>query len=211
MKKSILAVAGVAAFAGVAMPVAGAFAADTQDFTDIITVTVDSACAIARGASETGSYDFGSVANGVTDTVNGSTFKVTCNDKGGYYVYLEGAGTGTTKTDMIGKNTSTTIATGTATSDDKSDDKSNWAIKGAAVEGTYKPTIASGYTSYAAIPAAPTSGSEKSNKFASYANNTDTSTGSSFTTSYQVYISAIQAADTYTGKVKFTLMRPDAS
>ncbi len=206
MKKSILAVAGVAAFAGVAMPVAGAFAADT-DFTDTITVTVDSACAIARGASEAGSYDFGSVANGVTKTVNGSTFKVTCNDKGGYYVYLEGDGTGTTKTDMIGKNTSTTIATGTATSDDKS----NWAIKGAAVEGTYEPTIASGYTSYAAIPAAPTSGSEKSNKFASYANNTDTSDGSSFTTSYWVYISAIQAADTYTGKVKFTLMHPDAN
>ena len=207
MKKSILAVAGVAAFAGVAMPVAGAFAADTQGFTDVITVTVDSACAIARGTGEAGSYDFGSVANGVTDTVDGSTFKVTCNDKGGYYVYLEGDGTGTTKTDMIGKNTSTTIATGTATSDDKS----NWAIKGAAVEGTYKPTIASGYTSYAAIPAAPTSGSEKSNKFASYANNTDTSNGSSFTTSYQVYISAIQAADTYTGKVKFTLMHPDAN
>ena len=207
MKKSILAVAGVAAFAGVAMPVAGAFAADTTGLTDIMTVTVDSACAIARGNSETDTYDFGSVANGVTDTVNGSTFKVTCNDNGGYYVYLEGAGTGTTNTDMIGKATDKTIATGTATSGDVS----NWAIKGAAVGEVYKPTIASGYANYAAIPAAPTSGLEKSNKFASYTKVTDTSTGSSFTTSYQVYISATQAADIYTGKVKFTLMHPDAS
>ena len=142
------------------------------------------------------------------DEVGETTFKVFCNDSEGFAVYAVGY-----TNDSFGNNTlkptnlasSYAIATGTATSGDTS----NWAMKLTAVTGTYAPTIHSteensntySFTSYHTIPSEYT-------KVASYSSNTDATTGSSFKSTYAVYASPTQPADSYIGKVKYTIVHP---
>jgi hypothetical protein len=100
MKKSILAVAGVAAFAGVAMPVAGAFA---DGISDSISVTVGSNCSFTRSNS-TGTYNVTMNVDDLKENVGSSTYKVVCNNPSGYTVSatFEGlAGKNLTENDTI--------------------------------------------------------------------------------------------------------------
>ncbi len=190
MKKSILAVAGVAAFAGVAMPVAGVFAADTlTPITDTVTLTIDSACSLS-GTGATASAD---MANGALKSdITGTTYTIKCNDKGGWHLTAVGAGEATDATEMKASNsTSTNIATGTATSGASS----QWAFK---VTGDQ---AVEGYKAFSAIPAIATD----------VASDTDSSVGQKGTTiqtTYQIFVSDTQQADTYTGKVTYTLAHP---
>ena len=102
MKKSILAVAGVAAFAGIAMPVAGAFALDHNNIerSDMIQLTIEDNCAfihkangqtaattvISDGAWKNDVFS-GTVANGQTySSFATSTYNVVCNNQDGYQV-----------------------------------------------------------------------------------------------------------------------------
>ncbi len=142
-----------------------------------------------------------------------TTLKVTCNDSEGFSIYAVGytgdtIGTTTlvgTKDDTSGGSgtgTKRTIVTGTATSGDTS----NWAMQVNVVSGTYAPTIENSFdaSSYHVIP-------DKYTKIASRTSNTDIGTGaigSSVTTTYGAYINGNEIADTYTGKVKYTLVHP---
>ena len=94
------------------------------------------------------------------------------------------------------------IATGTATSGNTS----NWAMKVSAVAGTYAPTIGSdtngSFANYHVVPSGYT-------KVASFASNTDLTTGSNLETTYAAFVNATQPAGTYTGKVKYTLVHPN--
>ena len=166
-----------------------------------MTATVDTAhsAAIPNGIYS-GSSDY--YPNGIGQT----TLKVACNDPNGFSLYAIGYTgeqyEGTNHTKLVGNNEpNNTIATGTATSGDNS----NWAMKLATnAQATYPITLENGYGAFSDIPDTYT-------KVASRANATDvgeSATGSILTTTYAAYVSRAQPADTYIGKVKYTLVHP---
>lgn len=165
---------------------------------DEVTITVPVSCSITGtvGTTHTASVDVGTYEDEIGET----TFNVLCNDANGFSVYAIGYSDNTYgNTTMVPSNLTITnsIATGTATSGGTS----NWAMKLTAVSGTYAPTLATGFNAYHAVP-------EEYTKVASLDSNTDAVSGSSFKSTYAVYISQAQAADTYTGKVKYTIVHP---
>ena len=184
MKKiAVLGTAGIFA----ALPVAGVFAATGTTVTDSVQVTINSSCLITST----------NLANTYSDTMTNSQLKsnfgsttmtINCNDAGGWHVTAVGSGADTAnKTAMNAAASGTDIATGTATSGATS----NWAMK---VTGTG----ASGFTNFAAVPGSATD----------VASGTGAVAGGSLVTTYQVWISATQQADTYTGQVTYTLAHP---
>ena len=205
MKKSILAVAGLAAVAGVVGPVAGAFAADgNTTFTDTVKVTVDSACSLTAtaGTQTDGAYT-ATIANGGNSELGSTSVKILCNDKAGWMVKAVGSNSSTTAsagvTDMAPDEANKTPI---ATSVTFSGATSAWAMKLTAGTGTYAPVIADGFDEYHAVPATATK--------VIYGSTTDQTDGSTFTTTYKVYISPTQQAGTYTGAVTYTLTHPNA-
>ena len=142
--------------------------------------------------------------NGIGKT-NIATF---CNDNGGYAIYAIGYTgdkyEGEDHTKLIGATNGQKIATGTATSGNIS----NWAMKLTKVTDStvsYNPenlTITNDYDDYNVIPNTYT-------KVANYASTTDQTLGSVLSTTYAAYISPTEVADTYTGKVKYTLVHPN--
>ena len=141
--------------------------------------------------------------NGIGKT----TLTAFCNDASGFAIYAVGfSGDEYGATNMIGTNTGTTIPTGTATSGANS----QWAMKLTKVTDTsiaYNPanmTIINGYDDYSAVP-------NDYEKVATFSSATDQTLGAKLTTTYAAYISNTQPADTYTGKVKYTLVHPATS
>ena len=177
--------------------------ADT-DAVDEVSITVPSACTmsgnIATGNEHTASIN----PNTYQDNIGKTTITTFCNDAGGYAIYAIGYTgdqyTGDDHTKLIGTNTNQKISTGTAKTG-----TSQWAMRITPVTGTYAPTIENSYNSenYHIVP-------DTYEKVATYGNSTDATggTGSSIETTYAAYISGTQAADTYTGKVKYTLVHP---
>ena len=190
MKKSIIAT-GTAAVALAAMPALGAFA----DVTDTVVLTIQSSCSVGQTSATAGAGKTITETNAVNShlytydadgsTGGGGTLKVTCNDASGWNVKAVGSSTGTPVTSMAASNSGTPIVTGTA----ESGATSNWMFK---VAGT--GTVA-GYQSWSAIPATATKVATGS---------TAVSEGA-ISTGYQVWVSATQQADTYTGKVTYTV------
>ena len=134
-----------------------------------------------------------------------STVTVICNDRNGYSVYAIGcSGSDTTncsdtnKTKLIGASTNLTIPTGLSTDGSTS----NWAMKLTPVTGSFAPTILNGYNNYSLVPATAT-------KVATLTSDINISNSSQFKTSYAVAIASSQAADTYVGKVKYTVVHPN--
>ena len=187
MKKSLIAT-GAAAVALAAMPVLGAFA----DVTDTVQITINGACSIGGSTSTTGAgvtltetMTNGSLKTWDADGTAGGKVVVSCNDASGWNVKAVGASTGGTNTAMVPTASGTPIATGTATSGATS----NWAFK---VSGT---GAVAAYTTYAAVPATATK----------VATSNDPGSEVQINTGYQVWVSATQEADTYTGKVTYTV------
>lgn len=143
----------------------------------------------------------------VVQKFSGSTFTTFCNDPGGYAIYAIGyTNNEYGNTDLIYNNEPTStynIKTNPASSSD-----SNWKMKLFPVENDFAPTIENNYNNYSNIPSNYT-------KVASYnnvtMNDSDSTTGSSITTSYQATASSIQPAGTYTGAVKYTMVHPGAT
>ena len=93
MKKSL--VAGAAAFAMAALPVAGVFAADPAPITDTLTVQIGEACTFQRGDTGDGTYTK-SLNLGQLDAAFGaSNFVVICNKAIAYSATTPTAGSGT--------------------------------------------------------------------------------------------------------------------
>ena len=85
MKKSL--VAGAAAFAMAALPVAGVFAADPAPITDTLTVQIGEACTFQRAANAGDGAYTKSLDLGQLDAEFASSgFKVVCNNATGYNV-----------------------------------------------------------------------------------------------------------------------------
>ena len=187
MKKSLIAT-GVAAVALAAMPALGAFAA----VTDTVTITINGSCSVGgetatsgAGVSLSETMTNGSTKVWDADGTAGGKLVVSCNDASGWNVKAVGASTGGTITSMTPTAGGTPIATGTATSGATS----NWAFK---VSGT---GAVADYTSFAAVPGTATK----------VATSSDAASAVQINTGYQVYVSATQEADTYTGRVTYTV------
>ena len=203
MKKIAIAGASVAL---AAMPIVGVFAEGNDGnttTTDTVQVTILSSCSLT--ATGTGTYSTTLANGGVSNDLGTTSINIKCNDAGGWMVNAIGANESTTASagatdmapDAAGK---TPIATGTTLDGTVS----NWAMKLTASEGTYAPTIVTGYNDYHAVPGTANT------KVASGVT-TDQTTGSTFTTNYKVAVSPTQQTGTYTGKVTYTLVHPNAN
>ena len=166
-------------------------------------VTVPDTCYMSSSSTtHTGTVNGGSYT---TDFGGESTVTVTCNDRNGYSVYaIDCSGSDTTncsdtnKTKLIGASTSLTIPTGLSTDGSTS----NWAMKLTPGTGSFAPTILNGYNNYSLVPATAT-------KVATQTSDINVSNLSQFKTSYAVAVAPTQAADTYIGKVKYTVVHPN--
>ena len=187
MKKSLIAT-GAASLALAAMPVLGAFA----DVTDTVVLTIQSSCSVGQTSSTAGAGKTITETNEVNshkytydaDGTTGGTLKVTCNDASGWNVKAVGSSTGSDKTVMVPSGSGTPIATGTA----ENGATSNWMFK---VAGTGVTT----YGNWSAIPSSATK----------VASSSDAASNEAIDTGYQVWVSATQEADTYTGSVTYTI------
>ena len=163
-------------------------------------VTVSAACTLS-GANHN-YYD--TISGGETKTFGPSSIKATCNDTAGYSLYAIGFSGDSyfgDHTKMIGTNANINTAT--------SGTDSYWAMQVLPVAGTYTPTIMNSFdsSSFHVIPDAYA-------QIAKYTSITDAgqgATGSNLEVSYKVSISATQGVDTYTGKVKYTLVHPNTA
>lgn len=188
MKKLAIASASVAL---AAMPVVGVFAVTgSTEFTDNLSVTVNSGCTLENGGNTDGAYVDRSfsknIAVGNYAVLDGSAatdtaaITIKCNTTSGT-VTVTSAGS----TTLVGTGSAdNTIATGAATSGSTS----NWAIKSNATNAASDP-----YAAYKAhVPG-------------TFLTATASASGTTFNPSYQVYVAQGQAPDTYTGAVTYTV------
>lgn len=189
------------------VPVLLSMGAHADEVVDDVSVTVPVSCSMS--GSGAGSHS-ATIESGIYRTDIGiTTLKAFCNDNDGFSIYAIGFSNDTLGTNtLIGANTSSTISSGTATSGDTS----NWAMKltpATSPTPTYPMTITSDtegpFSSYHTVPTEHT-------KVATRLNGTDVGTnaeGSTITTTYSAFVTTTQSADTYNGKVKYTLVHPN--
>ena len=177
--------------------------ADSNTAQDNVSVNVPVSCTM-NGTGMTSHT--ANIPNGTYEAnIGTTTLKSFCNDSQGFAIYAIGyTNEEYGNTTLIGANQGQTIVTGTATTTGNPD-VSNWAIKLETSSGaTYPLTLDNGFGSYSSVPSSYT-------KVAHRDSGTDlgsSATGASLTTTYAAYISKGQKADTYDGKVKFTLVHP---
>jgi hypothetical protein len=160
-------------------------------------VTVTSSCEMSSDIDTAHSAE---LAPGIyRDGIGETTITTICNDANGYAIYANGyTNNELGRNDMLGQNSGRTIATGTA----DSGDTSAWAIRLTAVDNSVAPTITTGWNAYHAVP-------NEFTKVVSFANSTMTNaSGSKFKVTFAAYATSAQAADTYVGKVRYTLIHP---
>ena len=162
---------------------------------DEFTVTVPESCSLT---STVGTAHTATIEGVYSDDIGETTINAFCNDSEGFSVYAVGY-----TDDTFGNNTmkpstladTKAIATGLATSGDTS----NWAMKLTSLSDNY--TLTNDFNSYHLVP-------DEYTKVATYPSNTTTTAGVNIKSTYAAYISQTQPADTYTGKVKYTIVHP---
>ena len=193
-----------------------ASADDNTSVVDQINITVPVSCTLSGTGMDSHNAE---INNGqYNSNIGTTTLKAFCNDNEGFSIYAVGY-----TDNEIGKNVLTNstlgpthdIVTGTAISGNTS----NWAMKlntTTSPAPTY-PIIIMGSTDDAEKQAGDPDYSTFQNVPSSYAkvakreSSTDVGTnaeGATLTTTYQAYISSTQAAGTYTGQVKYTMVHP---
>ncbi|MBQ3296696.1 hypothetical protein IJH01_01015, partial [Candidatus Saccharibacteria bacterium] len=190
---------GVTALTGVigSTPQVGA-ASETG--TESVTVKINVACTMSGGGN---TYNVTVNPGQTVSDIGPTTIKTICNDGNGYAIYAIGySGDSYTgnNTKLIG--TSGNIDTGTAST---AGSNSYWAMKLAAVAGNYAPTILDSFDSYHVVPSDFTLVA----KFTAATDAGENAEGSSTQAYYEVKSSASQIADTYSGKVRYTLVHPN--
>ena len=213
MKKSLIATAGVAAFAVAAVPMA-AFATDVTTQTDTLEITIDKICSFGHtdsdagidvtgvahtpGAGNWGTEDTAdtlskTMSNGTTSNNLGSTtLGVFCNNEKGYQISTTGAGAlaSSTTTDTIDVNEAFS-----ATS-------SGWSYQVAAGTGTnQRGEVKNSHGSWAT--SANVNDVIAGSK--STAPKTTANEGDYFTVTYGAGIDNTQAAGVYSGTITYNL------
>ena len=204
---TLMSLVGLTTISGLALTAARVSA---DDIVDNVAITVPISCTMSGNGMNSHTAE---IANGTyTPNIGTTTMKVLCNDNSGFSIYATGftnetiAETNSNK--LVGTNTSgnATIDTGLA----QSGNTSNWAMKLATnSQATYPITITSDtegpFSSYHTVP-------NEYTKVATRLAGTDigaVAEGSTITSTYAAYINSTQPADTYTGKVKYTLVHPN--
>ncbi len=196
MKKTLIAGAGVAALGLAVLPLAGVFAA----VEDTVRITISSSCTVVgnntQGSTEGKLFEAQMTVSDDkvwdADATDGGKITVSCNSGTGWNITAVGTSStanGAAVTDMAPSlATSTPIHTGTS-------GDAYWAMKvaGAGV-GDTSPNINT-FASWHVVPSSAT-------KVA--ASNQAVSEQTLYT-GYKVHTSATQEADTYTGKVTYTI------
>ena len=150
------------------------------DGTASANASVNVAAACSMSSSNESAHSTTMVNNDTKENVGITTFTATCNDPGGLAIYAVGYSNDEYgNTNMIG--TLGNIATST------NDSTSNWSMKL--------------MNTYAAVPSTYT-------KVAARNSNTTSATSFGVSATYRFHTSATQPADTYVGKVKYTMVHP---
>ena len=172
---------------------ANTFASST---TDEVTVTIPFSCSLTSTVSEAHSAE---IENGVySDDIGETNINAFCNDTDGFSIYAVGYTNNEFGNNTMAPNTlngTNAIATGLATSGTTS----NWAMKLSSASENF--AITNDFNSYHTIP-------DEYIKVATYPSNTTTTAGANIKSTYASYISMSQPADSYTGKVKYTIVHP---
>ena len=207
---------GITTIAGIILASSTVFADDNTSVVDQITVTVPVSCTMSGTGQNTHNAE---INNGqYNSNIGTTTLKAFCNDNEGFSIYAVGY-----TNNEIGKNVLTSSTLGPThdivTGTEISGNTSNWAMKLATVSDptpTY-PIIIMGSTDDTEKQAGDPDYSTFQNVPSSYAkvakreSSTDVGTtaeGATLTTTYAAYISPTQAAGTYTGQVKYTMVHP---
>ena len=205
---------GVTFMSGVVLG-SGVVFADNDSVVDDVNIVVPTACTLAGtlNTAHNATINPGTYQADIGTT----TLKALCNDSAGFAIYATGY-TGNTigetnSNKLIGQNTSELIPTGIGTSGD-----SQWAMKLATdSEATYPITIGSAPNTSGGADASFSSYHVVPNEYIKVAYRTEgtdvgnNATGSQLTTTYAVNIASTQAADTYSGKVIYTLVHPNTA
>ena len=192
--------------------------ANNDEVIDTVQLTVPVACTMnGTGTTHTatlnpGTYS-GASGSEYENGIGKTTLTAICNDDNGFAIYAIGF-TGNSydsenHTKLVGSNTNGTISTKAYASGDTT---SNWSMKLIKVTDTsvtYNPenlTITNSFNDWHVVPDTYT-------KVAEYHANTGSSTtditlGVKLETTYAAYIASNQAADTYIGQVKYTMVHP---
>ncbi len=192
---------------------------DAPSSIDEVSISVPASCTISGtgNASHTAEISNGLYVNNIGST----TMKAFCNDASGFSVFAIGYTGDIAGSNVLTNSTSGTshdINTSTATGPVGGVDNSAWAMKLGKVTtpspaypvilaGSSDDPDSSNTTDYSAYQEVPNTYT----KVAYRTSGTDIGSGaegSTFTTTYAVYISKTQPAGTYTGKVKYTLVHP---
>ena len=178
---------------------------------DDITVTIKTACTFT--GDDSGTEHSKTITPGTYESNIGTTrMTAVCNDPAGYAIYAVGYTNNEWKNNTLSYTSGGneyTIPTGTATSGSTS----NWAMKlTTGSDSGVAATIVSPYNNYAVVPGGSAEDpGDKSGDYAKVAERlsaTTATTGTSLTSTYQVYANSAQPAGTYTGQVKYTLVHP---
>ena len=180
----------------------GSYVSADDSYNADVSLTIPVACTM------TGTLNTPHTANVEAGTytadIGTTTLKTVCNDGNGFSIYAigySGLEYGNNKMlATVGGTLAPTydIVTGTA----QNGNTSNWAMKLNAVTGTYAPTILSSFDSYHAVPDTYT-------KVATRTSGTDATVGASIQSTYAVYVTSLQPAGSYNGKVRYTLVHPN--
>ena len=178
---------------------------------DEVTVIIPAACSLS-GTIASGEEHTETITPGnYVDDIGTTDLKAICNDFNGFSIYAVGYSNDTeSTTDMIGASSGATIATGIA----EEGNTSQWAMKLTAITDssvTYNPSnlsVVGGFNVYSSVPSSLTKVVEYKDSNSSNSSTTDQTKGAHIETTYAAYIAATQAADTYTGKVRYLLVHP---
>ncbi|MBQ7201894.1 hypothetical protein IJS18_00680, partial [Candidatus Saccharibacteria bacterium] len=176
-----------------------------EDIIDVVNITVPASCTLSgTNLTHTATMQ----VNQYKTNIGSANIKATCNDSAGFSIYAIGySGEQYGNTKMIHSNSSVSAAIDTGKYVSGTTTESVWSVKLTPVSGDFAPTIRDDesydFTDYEVIPATYT-------KVVSLNSYTDATIGSNFNVDYAVFSSPHQAAGTYTGKVKFTLVHPES-
>ena len=174
------------------------------------TVNVSTSCSMTAtiNTQHTANLVNGQESTAVSSYSSGigkTTIATICNDISGFAIYTvgyTGETIGTTKSNqLVGANTGITIPTGSGT------EISNWGMRVTAAPGVTNSVVATidnGFDNYREVPLNYT-------KVAHITSTTYQGAPTQITTTYRAYVSPTQAADSYSGKVRYVLVHPSSA
>ena len=185
--------------------------ADNNSSVDNLTIDLPVSCTLKSDIA-TGDDHYASVVSGEwRQGIGKTTITTFCNDANGFDIYAVGASDNTEGTTYLTSSVGSNYNIPTNVHHD-GDTASSWAMKLDTVQGgQYNPIPVSGmFGNYIAVPSDWTKVAYRDANAGPMSMDENTG-GSSFTTTYEVYVNSIQPAGTYTGAVKYVVLHPSVA